>query len=228
MTGSTARTASESNRDRHGRRAALRILALCTVAALGTVYVLAVLVSAGPITPISLAYAQHANTLLAPYALQNWQLFAPDPISEERGVVARARCDDGRTTDYVDLTTPVVTDLQNDRFFPSRESRVISNGLFALFQEDPYLMRYRAISADGEDPELESLPLSAEEVETRRTAELVLTRYAADEMSAHCSGRPAEVQLRYVLHRFPRWSERDRWQEAGDLDVLESAWFPAR
>lgn len=228
MSDSTARATFTSNTTQRGPRAVLRIVATALVGAIGCIYVAAVLVSAGPITPVSLAYSQHANALLGPYALQNWQLFAPDPISEERGVVARARCEGGATTDFIDLTTPVVSELQNSRFFPSRESRVISNGLFSLFQEDPYLMRYREIRSDTElGSENEDIPLSVEEIQTRQIAERVLTRYATSKLATYCDGQLTEVQLRYVLHRFPRWSERHQWQKKGDIDILESAWFTA-
>lgn len=200
--------------------------------ALGLVYFSSALLSAGPMTPLTLAHGSRAAAVLGPYFQQNWQLFAPDPISEERGIVARVRCSDGEVTPFEDVTTQHIEAIHSTRFFPSRKSRLVSNGLMQVFLQDPYLVRFRARveekpveRADGRILEGEDVPLSKEERDVRAKGERVLVRFAAWSLADRCADRVQDVQLRYMLHKFPRWSQRERWQDNGEISILESSWF---
>ena len=214
------------------RQLAIRGIAVAVVGVVGTTYLAAAIVSAGPITPLSVQLAPAANEVVQPYFVQNWQLFAPDPISEERGIVARARCEDGTTTPFVDVTSEHIDDIHETRLFPSRMSRLVSNGMFNVFLEDPYLARYRealdepgaAQPDDGAEPVV-PVPLSEGEREIRELGEHVLVSVADRGLAVHCATGTEAVQLRYMLHRFPRWSERESWRDTGEVDILETQWF---
>jgi hypothetical protein len=66
----------------------------------------------GPLNPIKLAWGDEITSYMTPYFEQNWSLFAPDPISEERGMLVRARVTDDngtvRTTEFADITNPPI------------------------------------------------------------------------------------------------------------------------
>lgn len=202
-----------------------KIVATAVLVAVGIVYVATVMVASGPVTPLSVKFAAPANTLLTPYLSQNWQLFAPDPVSEERGLVARARCADSTTTEFIDVTSHHIQAVQDNRFFPSRISRLVSNGMNNLFQEDPVLARYRDRETGDPDDPLSTVGLTESELQVRLQGEQVLSSLAAHELADECSGAVSEVQLRYMLHTFPRWSERSEWDKNGTINVLESSWF---
>ncbi|MCY0947638.1 DUF5819 family protein [Streptomyces antarcticus] len=51
-----------------------------------------------PLTPMKIRYYNKVATYLEPCSAQNWMLFAPDPLSENRGILARAQCRDGSVT----------------------------------------------------------------------------------------------------------------------------------
>lgn len=226
-----------------------RAAAVAVVGVVGVAYAASALVTAGPITPLSLELVPVASRLTEPYLVQNWQLFAPDPISEERGAVARVRCTDGTVTEFEDITTEHIDAIHASRFFPSRQSRLVSNSMFNIFLQDPYLARYRealdgivedgvagepgAAPADGEpsaEPSAEQLDaltaVTPEELELREQGQQVLANVAAWSLAERCPDGVEAAQLRYVLHRFPRWSERHRWDEMGDVEILESTWQP--
>lgn len=212
-----------------------RAVAVAVVGAVGVVYVGAAVITAGPITPMSVALTPAASVVTEPYLVQNWQLFAPDPISEERGAVARLRCADGTTTEFVDITSEHVEAIHATRFFPSRQSRIVSNSMFNLFLEDPYLARYReSLSSEPGADSVEDtssadplLPISPDEVAVREQGEQVLANFAHWSLADRCpEGDASDVQLRYVLHQFPRWSERHQWRENGETEILESGWHP--
>ncbi|WP_179150869.1 DUF5819 family protein [Leifsonia sp. NCR5] len=202
---------------------------MAVIGAVGTAYVSSVLMAAGPLTPLSVKYGPAANEVLSPYFQQNWQLFAPRPISEERGLVARVKCQDSTVTKFRDVTSEHIDAVQSSRLFPSRMSRVVSNGMVQVFLEDPILTRLRADQesrkpADAHDKE-DEIPLSSEEKEVRTQGEAALVRFAHRALESECATTVQAVQLRYVLHSFPRWSERHQWRETGTVDVLESDWF---
>ncbi len=207
-----------------------RVAAVAVVGAVGVTYAASALVTAGPITPLSLELVPVASRLTEPYLVQNWQLFAPDPISEERGAVARLRCADGTVTDYEDITTEHIDTIHASRFFPSRQSRLVSNSMFNIFLQDPYLARYReALEGMAEESVYDTDALTAvtpEELELREQGQQVLANFAGWSLAERCPDGVEAAQLRYVLHRFPRWSERHRWDETGDVEILESTWQP--
>lgn len=216
------------------RRLWARVVAVAAVGVIGVLYVVSAVITAGPITPLSLRYGEVANKVIQPYFAQNWQLFAPDPISEEWGTLARLRCVDGRTTDFVDITSPHIDAIHNTRLFPSRQQRIVSNSMLSIFVQDPHLRRYREKLIDEEvvhdgattrdDP---LLAATREEIAVREQAESVLARFAIASVPYGCEGDPEAVQLRYMMHRFPPWSERHRWDETGTVEILESAWLTA-
>ncbi|WP_010205521.1 DUF5819 family protein [Salinibacterium sp. PAMC 21357] len=205
------------------------------LSALGLTFVSAflgsALVMAGPTTPLTFPALGVVASVMQPHFIQNWSLFAPDPISEERGIAARYRCESGDVTEYVDVTTRVIQEVQRDRFFPSRESRIISNGILERFAEDPMLRALR----DSTDHTVLNSPAAIEiivaEESGRDAAELMLARYAiaiSDEGTCDAAnGMPAvgAVQLRYVFHAFPGWSQRHDLRSQGDVTFTDSGWI---
>lgn len=191
---------------------------LLTAAGLSLVsgFGLCALTVAGPVTPIQFDVGPVAN-LLNPHFSQNWQLFAPDPISDERGVVARLRCSDGET-EWFDISSASIAATQSSRFFPSRESRIISNALIERFGQDNLTKRL----AENDRADL---------VETndraQRRAERVLARYAARVGSCSSSSSdPEAAQLRYVIRSLPPWSKRGDRSAFGEAKTLDSKWIP--
>ena len=177
------------------------------------------LVLAGPVTPIKFDVGPVAS-LLNPHLSQNWQLFAPDPISDERGVVARIRCE-GEETEWTDISSSAIARTQSSRFFPDRESRIVSNALVERFAQDDISKR---LEARGKDD------LAPADVGARRRAERVLARYAALRVpcpSAHeFPEGPSAVQLRYVVQPLPPWSKRSDGSARAEPRITDSEWIP--
>jgi len=179
-------------------------------------YTLLALVLAGPVTPISFALAPIAHRI-EPWFSQSWQLFAPDPISEERGVLARLACRRGNT-EFTDITTPAIVRSNSRRVFPSRESRIVSNLLVQRFMQDP--VSQRLAEKDIDRPrELTEVARKAE-----RDAEQTLARYAAHRVGCADGSQASAAQFRYVFHRFPGWSRRTAEDDQENTRVEESGW----
>lgn len=184
----------------------VRRAALIFGAALLGAYFLFASFSQMPLTPMKLKYYSQVNEVMQPYLAQNWLLFAPNPLSDDRGILSRARCADGTMTDFYDVTSPYVQQVQEDRFFPSRINRLVSGTVTQLDSSDPVLQRLRDTEKEEKKKQLPLLPY---EKTSREQAERFLTRYALTQMPGACAGRPAAVQVRVYVRELPPWSQRN-------------------
>lgn len=193
------------------------LLAAAGVAVAGTFGACA-LVLAGPVTPIKFDVGPVAS-LLNPHISQNWQLFAPDPISDERGVVARVRCQ-SEETEWTDISSSAIARTQSSRFFPDRESRIVSNALVERFAQDDIRKR---LEASGKED------LAPSDVSAQRRAERVLARYAAQQVPCPRAddddAGPSAVQLRYVVQPLPPWSKRGDDSARAKPRITDSEWI---
>lgn len=219
-----------NRRTRLSRRLALAVAAVVLV-----VYPLSALVLAGPKTPITFTVYPTVASYMHPHFPQNWNLFAPDPISEERGALARYHCGSAAgATDWINITERGIAKVHATRFFPSRESRVVSNSIITRFREDDVILRTdkRAQAA----PEATDTPAQADSQllsslreasqQEKDDVERVLARYASARAPEICDGAPAEqVQIRFLFHKFPGWSSRDDLTTTGEISTFDSEWI---
>lgn len=203
------------------------VLAALVLISVG-VYACLTLIVTGPANPIKIAAAPTITSLYSPYFLQNWQLFAPDPLAQERGILAQMRCADGTETEFQDITTGLVTELQSTRLFPSREHRIITNAIARRFETDEVVQRL--IDKDTAIEQRDSVDQYAEELNDRnvRASEALLAEYATRKMDVSaCGGAFDNVRVRYVFHDYPGWSDRRDWDTQGEITTIDSEWINA-
>ncbi|WP_146133004.1 DUF5819 family protein [Knoellia remsis] len=200
-------------------------MALAVALTVLVVYPLSALVLSGPKTPITFQLFPTVSAYMHPHFPQNWSLFAPDPISEERGALARFRCGDGaETTPWQNITRRGIDRVQDTRLFPSRESRIVSNSIITRFRKDDVVKRADERRTSDDNPVLD--PLRKASATEQRQVERVLARYATARHPGICGGAPAdEVQIRFVFHRFPGWSSRDDLEAIGEVDTVDTEWM---
>ncbi len=177
--------------------------------------------SQAPLNPAKLVYGDRVAEYLDPYFSQNWQLFAPTPLSDDRGVLARAACADGSVTQYYDVSARGVEKVQSSRFFPSRENRIVSAHLQNLTSSEELLRRIRQQQTNDKKPLLPPLPY-----EKATEAESIegLSRYAYDQLPAVCDGETERIQIRMYVHELPPWSKRHDPSAEGKVLVHDFAW----
>lgn len=197
---------------------------LCGAALLGLHFAVAAF-SQAPATPLKVRHFDKVKGYLDPYFVQNWMLFAPDPLADDRGVLARAQCRDGRVTDYHDVTTPYVRKAQESRFFPSRMSRLVSAPMQSINATDPLLDRLREKHKDGKG----KVQLMPEEQKAQDNAVRFLARYSLTQMPDACGGDPQRVQVRMYVRELPAWSKRDAPVKPGEdpVQVQDFDWLKA-
>ncbi|NWF27218.1 hypothetical protein HW130_13195 [Streptomyces sp. PKU-EA00015] len=189
--------------------------------------------SQAPATPLKVRHFDKVKGYLNPYFLQNWMLFAPDPLADDRGVLARAQCRDGSVTDYHDVTTPYVRAAQESRFFPSRMSRLVSAPMQSINATDPLLDRLREkhkddIAKDQKDAK-GKVRLMPEEQKAQDNAVRFLSRYSLTQMPDACGGDPRRIQVRMYVRELPPWSKRNAPAKAGKdtVQVQDFDWQKA-
>jgi hypothetical protein len=188
-----------------------------------------------PLNPWKLSFYQLVNSYMHPLFVQNWHLFAPDPVRDTRvlTVSCRLRQPDGSLieTPWVDVSTPFRQARQANRITPAdRMDRPQSSAMHALFSRDETLLLLQKHRRDedadsGYDRLLEELGRG--EARQREGALTVLNRIA----SAHCdslhgAGRTVEVRPRIVVLQYPRFSERHRPDADGELTYHLLDWAP--
>ncbi|MFE2049750.1 DUF5819 family protein [Streptomyces sp. NPDC059459] len=181
--------------------------------------------SQAPLSPAKLVYGERVAEYLDPYFSQNWQLFAPTPVSDDRGILARVACADGSVTPYYDVSARGVEKAQNSRFFPSREVRIVSAHLQNITSSEELLQRIRQQQTNDKKPLLPPLPYErATEAESVRG----LSRYAYDHMATVCEGGAVKVQVRMYVNELPPWSKRHDPSAEGKVLVKDFAWRKTR
>lgn len=201
------------------RRAAL----LVGAALLGAYFMISSLTQM-PLNPVKLRHYDEINSVTQPYLAQNWMLFAPNPVSDDRGILARARCDDGRVTDFYDVTRRYVKQEQGDRFFPSRMNRLVSGTLTQMDVSDPILERLRSTEKEKKKPQI---PLLPHEKTSQEQGEKFLARYSMRQLSGVCRGDLAGVQVRVYVNELPSWSQRKDASATGKHNFQNLAWRAA-
>ncbi|KFG01942.1 hypothetical protein IQ62_04360 [Streptomyces scabiei] len=196
--------------------------------------------SQAPLSPAKIQMYPVISGYLDPYFTQNWSLFAPDPASNDEGIIARVKCADGTVTDYYDVTGPLIKGTQEDRFFPSRLPRLVSTGIRQLNDSDDLLLRLRKKqeSKNVEDTETSrargkkskrNIPLTPFEKRQHKNAERALSRFALTQMRDVCpaGAGPTAVQARMYVKQLPPWSQRNNSKAKGKLDLYDLPWRKA-
>lgn len=196
-----------------------------------------------PINPISLDLNAQIAYYMEPLFQQNWRLFAPDPISEERGLLVRARIKQGDgnilETEFYDFTSPLIEDIHSVRLFPPRRTRLVTSIFQFLGFQDPIADRLRSridalrieefIDEDGNirEGDFESLPLTAGEEAANLTAIELMQKVATEAAKDRWKGDIVEIQIRIAVNEFPPFSERYSGERVGQLVVQDLEWSEA-
>jgi hypothetical protein len=188
-----------------------------------------------PLNPLKLAFHQSVSAYMQPFFVQNWHLFAPDPVRETHvlTVACRLRQPDGTLTEtgWVDVSSPFRRARQANRFTPAdRMDRPQASAMHTLVSRDETLLLLQKHRRDDEpDPAFDLLleELGRGESRQREEALTLINRIA----SAHCDylhgpGRTTDVRPRIVVLRFPRFSERHRPDADGQLTYHLLDWAP--
>ncbi|MFJ7181075.1 DUF5819 family protein [Streptomyces massasporeus] len=220
-----------------GQRAALSLIGVLAAVAVFFHFTMTALHHT-PFNPIREKHDDKIRAYMAPYFQQDWHLFAPEPVSEDSGYLVRAQVEkpDGsvETTQWADVTTPHIDKVQRQRFWPSRVERLAPGvrqrlegwrdaDLDALRREkDPAAPKKTDVNSETAllDP-----PLAPGELAARDSALLFVRAVASSEARALWGDGVREVQVRVVVNKFPRFSQRSVRTNKGEVSYYDVAWM---
>jgi Family of unknown function (DUF5819) len=137
-----------------------------------------------PANPVAQKYAGPLRDWMTPLFTQNWQLFAPDPLSENIDVQARGSvAGDGRVTAWRDLSASDVQATVDD----AAPTQITLNALRNAVLE--WLSTHDS-SGDPTGPEA-------------AIAQGYLSNLAVDRLTAQIGGRYSSIQVRLVFTLLP-------------------------
>lgn len=198
-----------------------KLLIIATFLFMG-IYIFSSLILTGPNNPIKVKWYSQIYNLMSPHFLQNWNLFAPDPVADDRGVLVKLQCSDGSETPYIDITTPLIDEARSTRFFGSRELRIISNGIGKRFERDELIQE---ISKNSKKDNAIHEIINNNRSINEDASEHLLSRYASLKLSNECSnGTIKATKLRFVIHAYPGWSDRKDWIKMGEITQWDTDW----
>jgi hypothetical protein len=186
-------------------------------------------ISVFPPNPLSTQLTPVAQAWLAPYFTQSWRLFAPDPGGPSFVLLVQCRTDDGASTPWIDVTTPLYESARANRLHPAQTLHRLDKGAIAsmLGTRDAFVEHLEAKLAA--EPDNEALRDVVDTVAQREQPGLEqrarpLMRLA----SAYCGGvvdsaALAEVRVRIDVFEIPPFSRR---HDPIDLDQVRTYEYP--
>jgi Family of unknown function (DUF5819) len=156
-----------------------------------------------PRNPIYDRLDKVVNAYMVPYFTQNWQLFGPDPLEEDRSVLVRAKVIDTsnqeQVTPWLDVTSAEFAEVKG-HLFPGRISR-FSIGVYDFMNG----------STAPDD---------------KKRAEAFARTVATLAARAQWGYKVTQVQMRFVDRTFPRPSEGEH-SSVGKVETRDFPWWSA-
>lgn len=186
-----------------------------------------------PLNPITLHIAPLVERYMAPWFVQNWRLFAPNPINETRMLLVACRVQqaDGTTveTAWVDVSTPLWDAQARQRFSVAAWlDRSQAHAVELYFDRNEVLIALER----QRTPEDSAVNRLADTIRTAEGARHTLaTRVLARLGSVYCdrwygTGRTVATRVSLAVLRFPRFSQRQLPDTDGEMRFYPFAWMP--
>lgn len=168
-----------------------------------------------PLNPVSQQLSALTSTWTSPFFTQNWELFAPDPVSRDTGVLVTGSIGGEEIGRYLDLSTPMLERKlhnpvpDNLHYTVSSVGHNILSARQDVIQDSTVLAAHPDAAEQGLviDPDvLAAAPQGLQDDYHRTLASAIAL--AATAMQREYHAVPDAVQIRIVTHEFPRWSQR--------------------
>lgn len=188
-----------------------------------TLYVINTLLYLTPPNPIKARFFPTIVRLIHPLFVQNWHLFAPDPVRVNQVLTVRCRLEHGVTA-WHDVTQPMLERHHRDRTSPmSRLLRIHQNAIryYTGWMPD----EWRALVCKR-DPRASVCRRDHPDFARQREVGFYLLRRVA---AAACDqvagpGRTRAVQIGLLTHYPPPWSGRTRPEADGRTELIRLPW----
>ncbi|MDM5451877.1 DUF5819 family protein [Peribacillus sp. YIM B13482] len=156
-----------------------------------------------PLNPLSNKYSHIIDGYTYPLFVQNWHLFAPEPISSNRIIQMKTQTN-GENSEWIDITTPFIDGNHKNYFSPyNRISRLSSGVIQQLFEEDEITLKY--------EEKTKKIEKKIEEKEQFKTGKEIIFRYASSYANFQYPNNNIEmIKIRIIRKDSIPFSERSK------------------
>lgn len=193
------------------------------IAALFTYHFIVTALYVLPFNPLSYKYNKQIESYMNPLFTQNWQLFAPNPLSQSVYVNVQIKDIEGRESKWIDFTTPLLEANHKNRFSPV--NTVVRLGQSAYLQ---------SVHIDPLTEKIATKNIEIEEISP------ILTDYQKDGMyilyklGLHYAEQyfdPSdinEIKIRVIKEESIPFSQRNNPDYQNELKYSEHEWVPVK
>ena len=145
-----------------------------------SIHFLIVILNVMPMNPISNKHKKDINEYMQPLFVQNWHLFAPDPVSHNESIQIKVGIKDEIQSDWIDITTPLIDEMHKNYFSPLNRMARISTGVISeVTGEEELVLDYRKKLEESNDKKEVVKELDKQREEKFKQSEIILYRYGS-------------------------------------------------
>ena len=181
-----------------------------------------------PFNPVKLALNPYLALYVNPLFVQNWHLFAPNPVATSMSLLGKCQAG-GVESGWLDLTQGLTDRLGKAALFGAASSlptllffqlNLSRAYLYGFVDPDPML-----VEVCVEEPQLEFCRTTARQNEdVRQASEASLTRVVSDACANSGFPNVERVFIRIADLEFPRFSSRSNPDRAGTVGYVDVGW----
>ncbi|ARW08906.1 DUF5819 family protein [Bacillus atrophaeus] len=170
-----------------------------------------VILNVMPMNPISNKYKKEISEYMEPLFVQNWHLFAPDPVSHNESIQVKVGFEGESKSDWIDITTPMIEEMHKNYFSPLNRMARISTGIISeLTSEDELVIDYRKKLEESEREEEKIKKLDKQRDEKFQQNEAILYRFGSSYAKyLFPDKRIVNIELRILRQENTPFSKRD-------------------
>ncbi|QIW81949.1 DUF5819 family protein [Bacillus tequilensis] len=178
-----------------------------------------VILNVMPMNPISNKYKKEISEYMEPIFVQNWHLFAPDPVSHNETIQVKIGFESDSKSDWIDITNPMIEEMHKNYFSPLNRMARISSGIISeLTSEDDLVIDYRKKLEESERVKEKIKKLDKERDERFQQNEAILYRFGSSYAKyLFPDKRIANIELRILRQKNTPFSKRD--------NRVENPWY---
>jgi hypothetical protein len=181
-----------------------------------------------PEDPIQVRLSTWIEPYVHPLFLQNWNFFAPSPISEDVGVVARAQtCTTGRgctMTPWINISEPLVQSMRRNRFTSLELIQLMLSNAAVEFHNQLEKSPAAHLKKGGKTYIKALIPESVDQIDA-----MIIERTSAAALKRMSPGTHYDfIQAGITDYTFPRFSKRAQAKQPENATLFAMNWhrFP--
>lgn len=169
--------------------------------------------------PISNKYKKEISEYMEPLFIQNWHLFAPDPVSHNESIQVKVGFEGESKSDWIDISTPMIEEMHKNYFSPLNRMARISTGIISeLTSEDELVIDYRKKLEESEREKEKIQKLDKQRDEKFQQNEVILYRFGSSYAKyLFPDKRIVNIELRILRQENTPFSKRD--------NRVENPWY---